>query len=195
MRVAFNEIEMIARSTLREELDALFDGRQDLVDDPYPLYHRMRVEAPVMAYGDEVLVTRYGDVERVLRDHADFSKRNYRGSRVTSFADRLGPEEAEVFNQISAFKELWMSAMDPPAHSRNRGLVHKVFTPRRIAEMRPRVEAITSELIDAAGGKEDIEVLHDFAYGLPLYVIAAMLGAPRQDWDSIRDWSSRLAAF
>jgi cytochrome P450 len=85
--------------------------------------------------------------------------------------------------------------MDAPEHTRLRTLVHKVFTPRRVAEMRPRVERITADLIAALRGGESAEVVHDYAYGLPIYVIADMLGAPPADWEAIRDWSSQLAAF
>jgi cytochrome P450 len=186
---------MIAASPLHEELNALFAGRQDLVDDPYPLYHRMRAEAPALRYRSEVWVTRYADVEVILRDAGLWSHRNYRGSRIKDFTAGLDGEQRQTFQKISAFKELWMSGMDAPEHSRLRSLIHKVFTPRRVAEMRPQIEAITADLIVRLRETKEIEAVHDYAYGLPLYVIAAMLGAPRQDWDAIRDWSSVLAAF
>src|ERR1700694_5821682 len=186
---------MIAAPSLQEELNALFAGRQDLVDDPYPLYHRMRSEAPAMAYRSEVWVTRYSDVEVILRDADLWSHRNYQGSRIRDFTAALDGEERATFEKISAFKELWMSGMDAPEHSRLRSLIHKVFTPRRVAEMRPQIESITIDLIESLRERGEVEAVHDYAYGLPLYVIAAMLGAPRPDWEPIRDWSSVLAAF
>jgi len=186
---------MIAPPSLQEELNALFAGRQDLIDDPYPLYHRMRAEAPAMPYRSEVWVTRYADIETILRDADVWSHRNYQGSRILNFTAALDGEEKSTFEKISAFKELWMSGMDAPEHSRLRSLIHKVFTPRRVAEMRPQIESITVDLIQSLQERGEVEAVHDYAYGLPLYVIAAMLGAPRQDWESIRDWSSILAAF
>jgi cytochrome P450 len=186
---------MIAAPSLQEELNALFAGRQDLVDDPYPLYHRMRSEAPALPYRSEVWVTRYSDVEVILRDAELWSHRNYRGSRIRDFTAALEGDLRPTFERISAFKELWMSGMDAPEHSRLRSLIHKVFTPRRVAEMKPQIERITADLILSLQETKEVEAVHDYAYGLPLYVIAAMLGAPRQDWESIRDWSSVLAAF
>jgi cytochrome P450 len=186
---------MLAPTSLDEELNALFAGRQDLVDDPYPLYHRMRQEAPAVPYRSEVWVTRYADVEVILRDATIWSHRNYRGSRIRDFTAALDGEQRETFEKISAFKELWMSGMDAPEHSRLRSLVHKVFTPRRVAEMRPQIESITADLIARLKRRDTVEVVHDYSYGLPLYVIAAMLGAPKQDWEAIRDWSGVLAAF
>ena len=186
---------MITAPDLASGLDALFAARQDVVDDPYPLYHRMRAEAPVMRYRSEVWMTRYADVEVILREPATWSHATYTGSRILDFTESLSGEEQEGFRRISAFKSLWMSGMDAPEHTRLRGLVHKVFTPRRVAEMRPQVESITRDLIESLRGRDTIEAVHDYAYGLPLYVIAAMLGAPREDWESIRDWSSVLAAF
>jgi cytochrome P450 len=186
---------VIETASLLEELNALFAGRQDLVDDPYPLYHRMRAEAPAMRYRSEVLVTRYADVDVVLRDATVWSHRNYRGSRIKDFTAALDGEQRHTFEKISAFKELWMSGMDAPEHTRLRSLIHKVFTPRRVAEMRPQIEAITADMIAQLQERGTIEAVHEYAYGLPLYVIAAMLGAPKQDWESIRDWSSVLANF
>jgi len=124
---------MISEASLVEEVDALFAGRQDLVDDPYPMYRRMREHAPALWYGSQVLLTRYVDVEVALRDPSKFSHETYSGSFFREFMGRLSPADADAFAKITAFKLLWMSAMDAPDHSRLRALVHKVFTPRRIA--------------------------------------------------------------
>ena len=186
---------MITQASLVEEVDALFAGRQDLVDDPYPMYHRMRDHAPALWYGSLVLLTRYSDVEVALRDPALYSHQTYSGNFFREFMDRLSPVDADAFAKVTAFKLLWMSALDAPEHTRLRTLVHKVFTPRRVAEMRPRVERITADLIKDLHGRSSADIVHDYAYGLPIYVIADMLGAPPKDWEAIRDWSSQLASF
>jgi cytochrome P450 len=186
---------MITQATLVNEVDALFAGRQDLVDDPYPMYRRMREHAPALWYGSQVLLTRYTDVEIALRDPSLYSHRQYSGNFYREFVDRLAPVEADEFAKVTAFKLLWMSAMDAPEHSRLRTLVHKAFTPRRVTEMRPRVERITNDLIDSLRGRDSAEVVHEYSYGLPIYVIADMLGAPPNDWMAIREWSSQLASF
>jgi cytochrome P450 len=186
---------MITQASLAEEVDALFAGRQDLVDDPYPMYHRMRDHAPALWYGSLVLLTRYSDVEVALRDPSLYSHQTYSGNFFREFMESLSPVDADAFAKVTAFKLLWMSAMDAPEHTRLRTLVHKAFTPRRVAEMRPRVERITADLIKDLKGRDSAEMVHDYAYGLPIYVIADMLGAPPKDWVAIRDWSSQLAAF
>jgi cytochrome P450 len=61
--------------------------------------------------------------------------------------------------------------------------------------MRPRIVEITNRIVEEIRGRDQVEIVHDFAYGLPLYVIASMLGSPPEDWPNIRNWSSALAAF
>lgn len=186
---------MIAEPALLDELDALYSLRQDLVDDPYPLLHRLRAEQPVVLRNQMATVTRYDDIEVILREARLFSARRYDSPRIHSIIEGMIPEARATFKRVIEYQKIWMSSLDPPEHSRLRTLVHKVFTPRRVSEMRPRIVEITERIVEEIRGRNEIEVVHDFAYGLPLYVIASMLGAPPEDWQSIRDWSSTLAGF
>src|SRR5690606_25161882 len=81
--------------------------------------------------------------------------------------------------------------MDPPDHTRLRGLVSKAFTPGMVRRLRPRIEAITAELIAALPGEADL--VRDFAYPLPVMVISEMLGVPPEDHERFRAWSETLA--
>jgi cytochrome P450 len=83
--------------------------------------------------------------------------------------------------------------MDPPDHTRLRGLVSKAFTPRSIEQLRTRAEELTAELIGAMEGKETVDVIADLAYPLPLTIISDMLGVPREDEERFRGWSHALA--
>jgi cytochrome P450 len=78
---------------------------------------------------------------------------------------------------------------DPPDHTRLRSLVSKAFTPRLIERMRPRVQAIADELLDAVEDKGEMDLIDDYAFPLPITVIAELLGAPAEDRDSFREWS------
>ena len=85
-----------------------------------------------------------------------------------------------------------MLFLDPPDHERLRGLVTKAFTPRRVEEMRPRIQSIVDELLDAArdGG---MEVMGEFAYPLPVRVISEMLGVPAEERSELMRWAGDVA--
>ncbi|MFG1946070.1 cytochrome P450 [Nonomuraea sp. NPDC048826] len=81
--------------------------------------------------------------------------------------------------------------MDPPDHTRMRGLVSRAFTPGMVRRLRPRIEAITADLIAALPDEADL--VRDFAYPLPVMVISEMLGVPPEDHERFRGWSQTLA--
>ncbi|MEV4218880.1 cytochrome P450 [Nonomuraea sp. NPDC049725] len=81
--------------------------------------------------------------------------------------------------------------MNPPDHTRLRGLVSRAFTPGMIRRLRPRIEAITAGLLDALPDEADL--MSAFAYPLPVMVISEMLGVPPEDHERFRGWSETLA--
>ena len=78
---------------------------------------------------------------------------------------------------------------DPPDHERLRALVSKAFTPRLIERMRPRVQAIANSLLDAVEDKGEMDLIDDYAFPLPISVIAELLGVPAEDRNRFREWS------
>src|SRR5215212_3591248 len=78
---------------------------------------------------------------------------------------------------------------DPPDHERLRALVSKAFTPRLIERMRPCVQAIADVLLDAVEDRGEMDLIDDYAFPLPITVIAELLGVPAEDRDSFREWS------
>lgn len=82
--------------------------------------------------------------------------------------------------------------IDPPDHTRLRRLVSKAFTPRRVAEFAPRVQELTDQLIDRFVDKGEADLIHEFAFPLPIYAICDMLGVPREDQDDFRDWAGMM---
>lgn len=157
--------------------------------NPYPTYARLRQESPVhrMSLPDGSgmwLITRYADVAAVLKDPR-FVKdpRNVLSAEELA---RMGVDDSPLrFNMLS---------VDPPDHTRLRGLVHRAFTAPFIERLRGRVQAIADELIDAVEAKGEMDLIDDFAFPLPILVIAEMLGVPGKDRDRIREWSNALTA-
>ncbi len=158
--------------------------------NPFPYYARLREEAPVFritGFGNEPawLVTRYDDVSKVLK-HASLSK------------DRFGKMTPEQRAKIPWFVNILkpisqnMLSKDPPDHTRLRTLVHKAFTPRLIERLRSRVQSLTDELLDAGQRKGRLELVEDFAFLVPVTIIAEMLGVPKGDYRKFQRWSNRL---
>jgi cytochrome P450 len=143
----------------------------EFIRDPYPFYARLRETDPmhVTPHG-AVLATRHAEASLVLRDKRfgkDFVARNVR---------RYGPKimEEPVFRSMRH----WMLHQDPPDHARLRGLVVKAFTARRVEDMRPRIQAIVDETLDAIEPRGEMDLIEDFAFRLPVTVICDMLGIP-----------------
>jgi cytochrome P450 len=159
--------------------------------DPYPFYARLRREAPM--YWSPVLrgfiLTRHADVTALLQDKRFSVERQHSTlfKRLKPF-DNLDPEFAATI-----LSSLLM--VDPPRHTRLRRLVNKVFTPRMVARLQPRIDALVDELLDAAAARGTMDVVDDLAYPLPVIVIAEMLGLPPADRDRIRRWSHVLAGL
>ena len=78
---------------------------------------------------------------------------------------------------------------DPPDHERLRALVSKAFTPRLIERMHPRVQEIADALLDAVQDKGEMDLIDDYAFPLPITVIAELLGVPVEDRNKFREWS------
>jgi cytochrome P450 len=143
----------------------------DFIRDPYPHYERLRATDPVHvnAHGAFVL-SRHADASLVMRDKRfgkDYVERQIR---------RYGPAvmEEPVFRSMRH----WMLQQDPPDHTRLRGLVVKAFTARRVEDMRPRIQQVVDQTIDAVIAKGRMDLIEDFAFRLPVTIICDMLGIP-----------------
>ncbi|MVT52406.1 cytochrome P450 [Bradyrhizobium yuanmingense] len=145
----------------------------DFIRDPYPHYERLRTVDPihVTPFGQYV-ASRHAEVSLVLRDKRfgkDFVERTTR---------RYGPEimKEPVFRSMSQ----WMLQADPPDHTRLRGLVVKAFTARRVEDMRPRIQEVVDQAIDAVIARGHMDLIEDFAFRLPVTIICDMLGIPEE---------------
>ena len=160
--------------------------------NPYPYYARLRDEAPVHRVilptrEPAWLVTRYDDVEALLKDER-FAK-----DAANALTPRQRAEQKWVRKAFKALKTNMLDR-DPPDHTRLRALVHKAFTPRRVEQMRDRVQALTDELLDAARSRGEVDLIRDYALPLPTTIIAEMLGVPAADRHKFHAWSNALVA-
>lgn len=154
-----------------------FDWRSpDFLADPYPHYRRLRETDPVHwnAARDGWQLFRYADMVEVLRDDERFS------------AER-GPQP--VGNDAPRS----MLGSDPPDHTRLRTLVNKAFTARTIRQLTGRIHDVVDELLVGIADRGEMEAINEFAYPLPITVIAEMLGVPASDRDFFREQSQKIA--
>ena len=156
------------------------------LDNPYPLYHRLRELGPV--YWDERanswVLTRSADVAAALRDPR-YTVRGFM-SDTGWIPEDMRPALEPPLRAVSR----QMLFQDPPDHTRLRGLVAKAFTPRMIESLRPVIQQVTDELLDQAEAQGRMEVIQDFAFPLPAIIIATMLGVPPEDREQFNRWSS-----
>ena len=154
--------------------------------DPYPIYARLREEAPVF-YAEEFdlwVVSRYEDVVRVVKDHETFSSRNAVRSSLAAPPPEVEEELAKGFPIRSTLTD-----SDEPLHRRLRGLVNQAFTQRRVNDLEPSLHAAASELIDDFAPKGRADLIDVFAWPFPLMGIGDMLGIPRSDLGDLHNWS------
>ena len=146
----------------------------ELRADPLPQYEKLRSKDPVhrMRLVDGWILTRYEDIDMVLRDHRRFGNlgRDYGYLPYISMLD-----------------------LDPPEHTRLRSLVVHGFTPRAVNSLEPRIAKMVDELLEELAGKPRFDLIHDIAFPLPIIVIAELLGVPPEDRDKFREWSEVAA--
>jgi len=178
-------------TTERPALAALADPA--VLPDPYPVLAALREASPFAeAGGALVVVGRHEDCSKILRDPRASSERN---------RSLLAPPEMRAQRAPSFL------SLDPPDHTRLRRLVSKAFAPRVIAGLAPRIRELSDDLLDAAvkgerggtgrwaggGGRQQLEVVSQLAYPLPVRIISELLGVPAGDHARFAGWSASLA--
>lgn len=160
--------------------------------DPFPILARLREEDP--CYWSPRLkswvLTRYDDVKRVCLDKAQVSS-----DRLRPFFESLPTTEADRIGNIIRYLSLWMVFKDPPDHTRLRKLAGKVFHARSMRDMRPKAEEISRWLIRQLDGRDQLDLIRDYAGPMPCLVIMAMLGVPRDSLPELKRMSDDMALF
>lgn len=146
-------------------------------EDPYTGFKQLRETQPVNLTPDGGWrLSRYHDVQRLLRSTSA-------GMRLTN--GKIPGQDDSVPGA-----GLFMLLQDPPTHTRLRKLVKKAFTPRAIEAWRPRVEAITSELLDRVAESGEMELIADLARPVPATLICELLGVPTEDQAEFTQWTT-----
>ncbi|MBI1295388.1 cytochrome P450 [bacterium] len=163
---------------------------QEFKADPFPIYARMREDDPICYHvgitGENSLwfVSRYEDVQTVLREHRRFVK-NWRSTRTPEELAKLQPA-----SELTQLLDHHMLNADGADHARLRSLVNKVFTTKMINQQREQIQSIADRLIDDVAAHGEMDLIDDFAFPLPIVVIAQILGIPPEDRDRFRAWSN-----
>ena len=154
-------------------------------NNPYPTYAALRVKDPVhwSPLMNSWVLSRYADVDAILRDHKHFSNdaRNRKSTR------------ARQVQTVVAGGDPSMLFLDPPDHTRLRALVSKAFTPQAIEALKPRIYSIMAELLAQIEQPTAFDLIETIAYPLPVIVMAELLGVPPQDRAQFKMWSNRRA--
>jgi cytochrome P450 len=143
------------------------------VEDPYPLYTRLREEAPAYHNPDRDFwaLSRFDDVQAAARDWETFSSEPC-----------VDPDYVGVRLRLNSFLDL-----DPPMHDLLRRIVKAHFTPHAIREMEVTTRGVANELVAAFLAAGEADLARDFAWALPLRVTMSLLGLPREDFPFLRD--------
>ncbi|MFR9673448.1 cytochrome P450 family protein [Streptomyces sp. TR06-5] len=168
----------------------LFDWR--FAADPYPAYAWLRTHAPVhratLPSGVEAwLVTRYADAKQALADQRLSKNPERHTERAAHGKGKVG-----IPGERSANLMTHLLNIDPPDHTRLRRLVSKAFTPRRVAAFEPRVRELADRLIDEFAARGQADLIHEFAFPLPIYAICDLLGVPSEDQADFHAWAAMM---
>ena len=150
------------------------DPTSKLIELPLAWYREMR-EGPGIAYDPRFKswnLFRYDDAMRILNDHVGFSSQA-RGSAARAALPSI-------------------VGMDVPRHRQLRSLVNQAFTPRTVEQLAPRITEICQQLIDKVLPQGRMDLMQDFAYPLPIAIIAELLGIPVEEQATFRRWSETL---
>jgi cytochrome P450 len=146
----------------------------ELQRDPYPVFRRMREEAPLYynEKHDFFAVSRFADAEGVLKDPGTFS--SARGGILELIkADFELPPGVFIFE-------------DPPLHTAHRGVLSRVFTPKKMNALEPRIREFCAAVLDPLVGTDRLDFVLDLGARMPMAVIGMLLGIPVQDQEEVR---------
>jgi len=159
--------------------------------DPYPVYCELRESDPVhRSFLDAWVLTRHGDIKRVLKD---------RRFGVDPIPERIAERHRHLSRRGGDLEALLTASqrffffLDPPTHTRLRGLVRAVFSPDRVQRMEPLLDSYLDRLLDDLTERAEFDLIEDFAGPLPVFAIASMLGVEDFELRQLKAWSLRLS--
>lgn len=162
-------------------------------ENPYPAYHELRQKVPAFKW------QQYGywcfagheDVNALLRD------RRF-GRQILHVATREELGLADIPSRLKPFYDFEQHSLlelEPPVHSRLRGLVNRAFLSRQVERLRPKIESLSNRLIDGFEAKGEVDLLPTYATPIPIIVICELLGVPINMADQLLRWSHDMVAM
>ena len=165
----------------------------EVIADPYTYYGRLREEDPIH-WNDKYelwVITKHEDLVWLTRHHEMFSSAVFKNDPKPAYPS-IYESDLGLYDYVKDYQGEQFIQHDRPAHLEMRKVVHGYFTPKSMEAWRPFVQSAVKDLLDAAEEKGHMDVMRDFAVPLPLYVIAEMMGVPRQDRPYIREIAEKL---
>jgi cytochrome P450 len=154
--------------------------------DPIPWYRALREQAPVLVHPEiGVVLSRYRDIDAVLRD------RRFTVATPSPWREVFAAGAPPSMHLLSENSLLFV---DPPQHSRVRGLVAQAFTPRRIEAMRPRIERSITTILDRIEDAPTFDVLEEIAWPVPITAVTDLLDVPATDQALLHAWTHAITA-
>ena len=181
------KIDSNTRSVDLDPRDAQF------YENPYPAYHVLRQSVPVFKWQqyDHWCFTRHEDVNALLRD------RRF-GRQILHVATREELGLAEVPTRLKAFYDFEKHSLlelEPPVHTRLRGLISRAFLSRQVERLRPKIESLSNHLIDGFESQDEVDLLAAYATPIPVIVICELLGVPIDMADQFLTWSHDMVSM
>lgn len=150
----------------------------DFIENPHPVLHALRRDAPVHRNPDgSVFLTRYADCLKV------YQSRDMLSDKTEAFGEKFGACPLYDHHTTS------LVFNDPPYHTTVRKLISGAFTPRKLAEFEPLIDGIVDRLLDRVEDLRTLDLIDDFAKVLPTEIISFMLGIPESYRDRLRGYS------
>ena len=161
-----------------------------VIADPYPVFRTLQENDP--AHWSESLggwvLTRYADVRHALTD------KRFSADRLRPYFQHQAPDIRAETRNLERYLTPWSVFNDPPLHTKLRAIMNRGFA-LRFEAMRPKIEQLVERMLGNLEGKDEADIIADFAYPLPASVIMVMLGTSLDEIDEVREWSDEIAVF
>jgi cytochrome P450 len=160
--------------------------------DPFAVLDSLPRDTPVFYAPsiDYYVVTRYADIEAVFLDDETYSAAPAQLPLV-----QLVPEVTQILLAGGHKAQPSMVSLDPPAHTRLRSPTARAFTPRRVAQMEPRIRARVEQLLDAIDPLAPFDLVSTLTFPLPATIIFSFVGIPELDWPQLKEWCGHRASL
>jgi cytochrome P450 len=189
---------VLQEAPVGELVRRLFAHDPELIQDPYPLYRRMREESPVhFVDGNVAIVSTHAFVTTVFRDGERFQAFPTREKNFADASADLSEDEREMVRWLYALESGRMTNIHGERHRRVRSAGQRYFTPKKVSELALKVEEIVAQELDSLAERavDGVCDLSSFANRVPLLVVMEMIGAPYEDAETVRGWGDARSAI